>query len=266
MCSMKSSSLVIAGSGIKFISHLTIEVKAYIEQSDKVLYLINEPAMQNWIQQNSKKAESLDILYTKYPLRKDCYQEIANYIISEVEKNQHICVVLYGHPTVFAIPALDAANKAKAKGIDTRVLPGISAENCLFADLLIDPGSCGCQSFEATDFLIRKRSFSSTSHLILWQVGMIGNLGHSKEYDNQLGIRQLVNKLSTEYPLEHEIIVYEAAQYPGFESRIEKMPLSQLVVASLTRISTLYIPPVGNNQPDDDMLNVLGIKKQDLRL
>jgi hypothetical protein len=46
---MTYSSLVVVGSSIKFISHLTTEAKTYIEQSNKVLYLVNEPAIKEWV-------------------------------------------------------------------------------------------------------------------------------------------------------------------------------------------------------------------------
>jgi hypothetical protein len=34
------------------------------------------------------------------------------------------------------------------------MLPAISAEDCLFADLGVDPADHGCPSYEATDFLV----------------------------------------------------------------------------------------------------------------
>ncbi len=53
------NKLVIVGSGIKFMSHLTIEVKAHIEQADKVLYLINRTCNAGlWIVKNSKALRS----------------------------------------------------------------------------------------------------------------------------------------------------------------------------------------------------------------
>ena len=155
----KSNSLTIAGSGIKFVSHLTTEVKAHIEQSELVLYLVNNPAMKLWIEENSKASESLDKIYSSHPDRRTNYNEIANYVIKKLDTTKTLCVVLYGHPTVFAQPGLIAAKLAKQKGHDVNVLPGISAEDCLFAELMINPASSGCQSFEATDFLIRKRVF-----------------------------------------------------------------------------------------------------------
>lgn len=262
---MDNSSLVVVGSGIKFMSHLTTEAKAYITQSDKVLYLINEPAMKEWIERNSKNAESLDLIYTKYPLRIDCYNAITDYILETLRQGLHLCVVLYGHPAVFAQPALNAVRKAKQEGYYAKVLPGISAEACLFADLLVDPGSIGCQSFEATDLLIHRRQINPYSHLILWQVGIIGALNHPYAHDNNNGARVLLEYLKELYTLKHKVTLYEAAQYPHFEPKMVEFQLQDLPKIAMTPISTLYIPPAGKTGVDNTMIDALGINVKDLR-
>lgn len=243
MLKLQESSLVVVGFGIKFFSHLITETKTYIEKADKILYLVNDPVVKNWIKKSYKNTESLDELYQNYSLRQDSYQAIANYILDVLRKKQHLCVVLYGHPAVFAQPGISAVIQARREGFDARILPGISAEDCLFADMLVNPGSCGCQSFEASDFLIYERPFSIASHLILWQVGFIGALGHLQTHDNSVGIKLLVNYLAQQYPLDHPAILYEAAQYAGFESRIETVSLKNIPQAKLSPITTLYIPP-----------------------
>src|ERR1700722_13392083 len=138
---MVSASLVVVGSGIKFVSHLTTEAIAHIEKSEKVLYLVNEPAMKEWIQKKNKNSASLDPIYTQHEFRIDSYHAITDFILDEVRKNQHVCVVLYGHPAVFAKPGIDAVIQAKKEGYPAKMLPGISAEDCLYADLLINVGT-----------------------------------------------------------------------------------------------------------------------------
>lgn len=259
------SSLVVVGSGIKFMSHLTTEAKAYITQSEKVLYLVNEPAMKEWIQRNNPHAESLDPIYTKFPLRLDCYEAITDYIVAAVRQEQHVCVVLYGHPAVFAQPALDAVRKARLEGYYAKILPGISAEDCLFADLLVDPGSVGCQSFETTDLLIHRRQIDPYSHLILWQIGVIGALGHPINHDNNAGIKVLIDYLSALYSMEHPLTLYEAAQYPHFEPTITETSLRNLGDIKFSSISTLYIPPIGKAPVDRNIIEALGINFNELR-
>jgi tetrapyrrole methylase family protein/MazG family protein len=261
---MKNASLIVVGTGIKFLSHVTVEVSAYIKQSDKILFLVNEPATREWILNNQPQAESLEFLYTKYALRKDCYQAITDYILEMVRQIQHVCVVLYGHPAVFAQPGLDAVKLARQEGFYAKLLPGISAEDCLFADLLIDPGSCGCYSFEATDFLLHKRKFDPRGQVILWQVDIIGVLTNPLIHNNKKGAQLLVKYLSNYYEPDHKIFLYEAAQYPILEPNIQSMQLIELPNANFSRISTLYIPPLQNDFYDTDVLKELNININDL--
>lgn len=256
---MQTASLTLVGSGIKFYSHLTHESKAYILQSDLVLYLVNDPVMKSWIENNSKQSESLDGLYAQYPERLVCYQAITNYILKCLRKRQHVCVVLYGHPCVYSKPGLDAVIQANQEGFDTCILPGISAEDCLFADLKIDPSTCGCQSFEASDFLIYKRQFDPTCHVVFWQIDAIGLLDQSSTENNKAGLKLFIQKLRPHYSAEHQVIIYEASQYPGFHPKITYVHLKNLLETPLTRISTLYIPPAYRAAPDIEILKKLNI-------
>ncbi len=253
---MKKSSLTVVGTGIKFLSQMTLEARTYIEKADKVLFLVNDPVLKLWIKKTNINSESLDDLYFKYSQRIESYQAITDYIVSHLVDEQHVCVAIYGHPAVFCKPALDAVHLAIDQGFDAKMLPGISAEACLFADLLIDPGVCGCQSFEATDFLLYQRKFDENSHLILWQPDVIGLKGHDSTND-KMGINLLCERLVKTYPLAHEVIIYEAAQYPGLKPTITTITLSQLKSAILSPISTLYIKPAGKTHCDDDIVKKL---------
>lgn len=255
----KAASLTIAGCGIKFMSHLSIEAKAAIERADKLFYLVNEPAMRSWLRDHHPDCISLEYIYEQHQLRKHAYQAMTTTIIQALSSQQSICVVLEGHPTVFAQPALDAAIQAKQAGYSTHILPGISAEDYLFAELHIDPGSSGCLSYEATDFLVHKRVFGVCSHLILWQVSVIGMLKHDPSHQHQKGTQVLMEYLSDYYDAEHQVILFEGSQYPHIASRIETLPLKNLPHANISRITTLYIPPARLPIKDENMLKKLGL-------
>lgn len=261
---MLDASLIVVGSGIKFISHLTTEAKAHIESADKVLYLVNEPAMKEWLQRTNANAESLDDLYTKHPLRIDSYAAITAYILDCLKKPQHVCVVIYGHPCVFALPALEAAKKARQAGYCAKILPGISSEDCLFADLMIDPASHGCLSLEATDVLIYQRTIDPSCHVVLWQVSVIGLLQHAKDHDNARGLAVLQTYLLRYYPGDHSCTLYSAAIYPGLEPSITSFLLQDLATMSISRTATLYIPPLIKQDYAHDMLSALNIDLKDL--
>ena len=256
---MKTGSLTVVGTGIQLVGHITLGAKAWIEQADKVLFALADPATAKWLKQLNSTAEALPY-NTNNQRRRDTYREMTERMLSEVRKGLNVCAVFYGHPGVFAEPAHAAIKQAREEGFRSQMLPGISAEDCLFADLGIDPGKNGCQSFEATDFLIRRRKFDPTSVLILWQISMVGNLGFYEKGGHVQGLKILAEVLEKDYGADHEVIVYEAAvYYPVCSPVIDRIPLSKLPEAKVTEVSTLYVPPIAMASVDRSMMARLGI-------
>ena len=240
-----NKNIVFVGSGIKFYAHLTVECISHIENADIVLYLVNEPAMMQWLQENSKRNNSLEAIYNSYPNRADAYNAISNQIIESLEIYSSICVVIYGHPLVLCMPTRLTINNAP-KNVNIKILPGIAADSCLYADLGIDPVANGCQSYEATEFLLYQKKIDATANLILWQVGVIGCLGDTSAHNNQKGISLLKERLLTEYPQNHSVTLYEATQYAHIASKIVETPLYDLDNIEISQLMTLYVPPLSN--------------------
>ena len=59
----RPGKLVIVGSGIKSIAHMTLETVAHIEQADKVFYCVADPGTELFIQSRAKDATDLYTLY-----------------------------------------------------------------------------------------------------------------------------------------------------------------------------------------------------------
>lgn len=247
--------LIVVGTGIKSVAHLSQETIIVIRQAARVLFLVNEPLMKEWITRENKNSQSLDTLYFSYEKRVDAYQAITDYIISENDKYPNLCVVFYGHPTLFASSALQAVRLVKQTNKTARILPAISSLDCLIADLAIDPGDSGCFSADATDFLIYKRVFDIRSHLILWQIASLG--AFNQEKTSCMNVLQ--DYLLPFFPMDHMACLYEASQYPSMPPRMDYFPLANLEQQAVTSISTLYIPPVLKAECDRDMLEKLGM-------
>jgi hypothetical protein len=137
------------------------------------------------------------------------------------------------------------------------MLPGISAEDCLFADLGIDPGRAGCQSYEATDFLVHHRLIDTTCGVILWQIGVVGQIYNLVGRPESISI--LADTLIEKYGPTHEVIVYEARHYPTCDPVIIRLQLAALASTNLSPISTLYIPPLKRPVVDVELARRLGI-------
>lgn len=254
--------LIIAGTGIKFLSHLTIEVKSAIETSCCVVFLLNEPAMKNWVVKNAKKYVSLDDIYFSSEQRSESYDKIANELLSTIQKNDDVCFLIYGHPTFFSSVVEKIKKIISSEEIIIQVMPGISAMDCLFADLKIDPGSMGLQSYDATEFLLYDENFSTTSHLVLWQIAIIGEIrvvnNNEINLDRQKkAITILIKKLLIHYPEDHIVYLYVASQYPSIEFELVSIELQKLTEINISRLATLYIPPAKEKIINSNIINEL---------
>jgi uncharacterized protein YabN with tetrapyrrole methylase and pyrophosphatase domain len=260
---MQPGTLTIVGTGIQ-LGQMSIEATSHIKEADRVLYLVTDPVTSGWIQDLNPNCESLERYYSKDKDRLTTYLEMAEHILSFVRKGETVCAAFYGHPGVFVLPSHVVVRRARQEGYHARMLPGVSAEDCLFCDLGVDPGVLGCQSFEATDFLVHRRSFDAESHLILWQIGVIGDIGYKERYGRE-GLKVLVEVLTGTYPPSHEVTVYEAARYAICEPSIVRVRIDALPDARITPISTLYVPPRRTTVPDLAMMRRLGIPESYLQ-
>ena len=245
--------LTIVGAGIRPGLHATRESIARIRSADKVLYLLAEIAPVTWLDELNPSAEPLDDLYRADRPFSEVYEDIVGRILDHVRKPQEVCVVFYGHPSVFDRTSHDAVRRARVEGFEARILPGITAEDCLYVDLEFDPGAGGCQSFDATDFLVRRRSPDPTVPLILWQVGVVGATRTTGEVQ-RLGLSVLGERLGELYGADHELVVYEATPFPVGRPMIERCAVRELADAGVTGLSTLFVPPKGVTPPDADMM------------
>jgi hypothetical protein len=210
------------------------------------------------IERLNANTRSLHGHYRPGLVRTDTYNAIAEDILAAVRRGGKICVAFYGHPGVFAQPAHDAIRLAREEGYNARMLPAVSAEDCLFADLGVDPGATGCQSYEATDFLIRQRKIDTSAALVLWQVGVVGNLTFAPEGDSSR-LPVLVDCLCTLYPPEHEVVLYEASPFPACGPIVDRLPLADVASANASPASTLYVPPLSARSVDREMVIRLGL-------
>lgn len=208
---------------------------------------------------NSGNSESLTYLYGEGKPRIDTYNEMIQRIMGSVRDGLMTVAAFYGHPGVFAYPPHESVKMAKAEGYKAIMLPGISAEDCLFADLNVDPARNGCQSYEATDFLMNSRIIDNSSQVILWQIGVLGDWTFKKNGYDTSSMPLLAEKLRNYYPPTHEVTIYEAAMFIGTEPRIQKVPIYMLPYSQLTAASTLYIPPCRDTISDPNFIHRIKI-------
>ena len=253
--------LVAVGTGIRTVGQMTLESIVWLEAADKVLYVVADIIAEETVKRLNPRAESMIGLYAPGKHRLQSYGEMVDRILTSVRAGLNTCVALYGHPGVFAYPAHESIRRARSEGFSAWMLPGISAEDCLYADLGLDPADSGCQSYEATHFMLNVPYINPSSTLVLWQVGVIGHSLYQYSY-HLSAMPMLLERLYRYYRPDHPVIVYEAAVLPGCEPVIKRIPLAALPAAGLSTSSTVCIPPA---QPDPRMVDRLNVLYQDNR-
>jgi siroheme synthase len=252
-------------------AHLTPRARSAIEHADVVFAAVSDPLVELWLQQMHPDVRSLQPCYGEGDdngrARAESYRDMVALILTEVRAGKRVCGAFYGHPGVFAQAPHQAIALARAEGFLAHMEPGVSAEDCLYADLGIDPGRYGCQHYEASQFLFYRRAIDPSAYLVLWQIGIAGDRS-TRRFATGPGHRQvLVDELARHYPLDHPVIVYESATLPIAVPRTETMPLGELAEATLHLHSTLVVPPAVALQPNPDVLARIALLDADqLRL
>ena len=253
-----AGNLACVGLGMMLGAHLSPRSRSHIEHADVVFALVSDPLVELWLGQLRACVRSLQPFYGSGDRdgkpRTESYREMVEAMMAEVRAGRRVCAVFYGHPGVFAMVPHRAISQARSEGFHAVMEPGISAEDCLYADLGIDPGTFGCQHFEASQFMFYRRRVDPSALLVLWQVGIAGDRSLSRFATGSDHRGLLVDLLAEDYPLDHEVIAYEAATLPISEPRMERMPLAGLAVADLRLQTTLVVPPARAMERNDAML------------
>ena len=260
----KKGSLVVVGTGISVAGQMTLAARSHIENADIVFMGIMNKVGEYVVTTLNPNSVSLDDLYEEGKSRALTYSQMADRIVESVVEGNKVCVAFYGHPGVFVTPSHEAVRRVQQMNLEAKMLPGVSAEDCLIADLGIDPSRFGCQSYEATQFLFRDYRIDPHMTQIIWQIGLAGEatLSVLDANHSQSGLAMLADILAEHYPADHELIIYEAATLPLCEPKIEKVLLRELEFAKPTIISTLVVPSKGMPAYRQDRLAKLGLTEK----
>jgi hypothetical protein len=236
-------SLSCVGLGMTLGSHLTPLARSHIEQADVVFAALSDHVVELWLQRMHPDVRSLQPYYQEGKSRKKTYREWVAVMMAELRAGKRVCGVFYGHPGIFAWSPHKVIEQARAEGYEAHMEPGISAEDCLYADLGIDPGRYGCQHFEASQLLFYERRIDPAGYLVLWQVGLTGDRSLGRRSTGPAYRQLLVDLLSRDYPLDHEAIIYRGATLPIERPRVRRVALRDLPHVPLSAEEMVVLPP-----------------------
>ena len=132
---LPTGSLVCVGVGMTLGSHLTPLSRSYIESADVVFAATSDGIVELWLAKMNPDVRSLQPFYREGKSRAETYREMVAAMLAEVRAGKRVCGAFYGHPGVFAGVPHEAIEQARREGYAAHMEPGVSAEDCLYADL-----------------------------------------------------------------------------------------------------------------------------------
>ena len=106
-----------------------------------------------------------------------------------------------------------------------------------------------------------RKQLDTSAILILWQVGIVGEYTFN-HHPGEDGLTVLTMNLTSHYPKDHPVCIYEAPTLPGFPSRADWINLKDLSEAVIKLVSTLVVPALSQLDSAEDSLNQLGFGKE----
>ncbi|KAK6354057.1 hypothetical protein TWF730_008475 [Orbilia blumenaviensis] len=242
----KTGSLILVGTGVKSLCQLTLEAIQELERADIIYYAVRDATLEGFIKKKNHRAVDLYqyFINDEQIPESDLYIQISEVILGDVRKGLYVVGAFFGHPGLFMSSNRRALAIAQAEGYMAKMLPGISVDDCLLADLGIDPSFVGCLTCEAWDFLIHDHVGLLSRHVIMYEIGYLKPSGKSIKIDYY---QILVAKLQEIYGDLHPLVNYTAATSPLMQPVIEHFTVGDLfkpdIRKRVTSASTLYFPP-----------------------
>jgi len=244
----KPGRLVIAGTGISAIAHMTLETIGHIRSADIVFYHATSGVVATHIHELNRNAVDLYAYYGEGKARTATYIQMAELMLREIRQGRYVVGLFHGHPGFFVKAGRRALAIARIEGHATELLSGISTPDCLFSDLRIDPGVIGVQIMKASHILRADVQIATNNHLVLLQVSSVGDNTFSYKGYSKARLDELFSRLISVYGDHHDSVYYVAPIFPGFDPVINVRQLKEYrrdEVRDTVSASTLYIPPKG---------------------
>eukprot|EP01105_Mastigella_eilhardi_P001245 TRINITY_DN1152_c0_g1_i1.p1 TRINITY_DN1152_c0_g1~~TRINITY_DN1152_c0_g1_i1.p1 ORF type:complete len:325 (-),score=71.46 TRINITY_DN1152_c0_g1_i1:778-1752(-) len=250
----KKGRLTVVGTGM-CVDQLTLGAITHLLAADVVVYVVADRLTERALLQLRPDAVDFYPFYDEGKPRETTYFQEKELLLRCVRAGLDVVAAFYGHPGVFCDPGHQAIWEAKREGYEARMLPAVSAEDCLYAELGVDPAFPGVQSLEATDFLAFKRELCTECNVLLWQAGCVCDLRFSRKGVVREGAELLVDRLIEIYGEGHKVVPYvfsPLAPAPSEGCALSLRDLRATATCKLTAITTLYIPPLGKPLERDE--------------
>ncbi len=238
--------IYIVGLGIVQVDQITRETERAISSSKEILYVERGLAVDTFLRERCEVVTDLTQLYHDETDRLDTYRRMAASVIAAALDHSPVTFALYGHPLIFAYPPFLVQQMARCFDLTVKILPAISAMDCIFADLAVDPSMNGLQIFEATEMLLRGRPLQVDVPVLIWQIGSLETGLYSGRQSRPERFDRFLEHVLAFYPATHTVFAVHSSTHPLLRSEVIEFKIGEIGSHSskLHAGFSLYIPPL----------------------
>ncbi|MHC4064921.1 MAG: SAM-dependent methyltransferase [Planctomycetota bacterium] len=249
--------IFIVGLGVLNIDQITGDTERAIRRSNEVLYVDTGVATRTYLAGLCPRVTSLfETSYEEAGHRLNAYHHMAARVLDAALDHPPVTFAMHGHPIVGAYAPFLIRDMATVLALEVAVLPGVSAMDCLFAELMVDPCVAGMQMYEATDLLLRRRPLQADVHALIWQIGCVETSLHTRHVSKPVRFERLRSHLLRFYPARHYVSAVYSTPHPLMPSTVHRFALRDLCDYAhvLHPGFTLFIPAAIDRPIEDHEL------------
>jgi tetrapyrrole methylase family protein/MazG family protein len=228
-----SKQITLLGLGPGSLGQLSLEAKELIDSMDTLYVRTAQHPVVEFLKE-STKIISFDHLYDQFDGFDEVYKQIVAEIFEFVESQDSVCYAVPGHPFVAEATAPEIARQAREKGIDIRVVSGMSFIEPALAAIGEDlyPQTSMVDALEIAESYHPK--FPPSYPALITQI-------YSSEIANEVKLT-----LMAQYDDQHPIRMIHAA---GSENEVvEDLPLHAMDKSlHIGLLTCIYVPPIEQN-------------------
>jgi len=245
--------IFVIGLGLNTPLQVTQEAEQTLALCKHVYFLHTEPYWtKRYLARFCSDVTDLQSCYEDGEDRINAYDLMVSAVLDGAKSSPPVALALYGSPAVFVNPTQQIRCLAERDGLKVKVLPGISAMECMLVDLGVDP-SDGMLVYEANDMLAYRKPLLPGAHCFVWQIGGVESELFSKASSAGHRFRRIKEYLLKFYPPDHLVAIVSCATMPTVATTIDRIRIADLESESLAlhQGTTLYIPPLPEQYTPD---------------
>jgi len=248
------ADIYIVGLGVLNVDQITRQAERAIRLCREVLYVDTGIATSAYPERLCPRVTSLyETSYQESGQRLSAYYHMAAQVVDAALDHPPVAFAMHGHPIVGTYAPFLIQDMAGLLSLEVEVQPGISAMDCLCADLMIDPTVSGMQMYEATDLLLRRRPLQPDVPAMIWQVGCVESRLHTMRVSKPVRFDRLRDHLLRYYPPMHEVTAAFSSPHPLMSSTMHRFALGALCEQArlLHAGFSLLIPAIAERPIED---------------